>query len=580
MFRLSPRELDLLDLTLAIWLEGDLFAGLPWATTRPRAPATAAALFGHDRPLLLAGNLPLVAWNLILPSRDGGVEIDPAVAATMLGDISVDARVADMVEPLSGASAAPARQNAEALAAKTGEWLRRGVPVRLLLHGASTAGCVDFAQSIAAVLGARLLNAAIPADMPVGERADAFLRIQRAALIAGYVPLWSAPPAPWPLRVQGSPLQFVIPRPGEAIEQAPSLRDIDAAVPALGGEDRHRLLLLAAPAAERWAPELVANLARGSSDLDDFIALENESVTTSDEARAFVSRRLARRIGAAGTLMPQAHGWNDLVLPPRTTTLLRQIPFEIRNREKLLGFNPTGAPTGISVLFCGASGTGKTMAAQVLARDLGVDLIRSDLAGTVSKYIGETAKNLRRIFEQVAGSGAILMFDEADALFARRTDVKDAHDRHANADTNYLLQLIESYDGAVLLASNKRDNIDPAFMRRLRHVVDFPAPGPAERLRLWQVHLGGRRPEEQADARLDALLADLAEAIDFSPAQIRNAAVTAQFAMLRREASALAPDDALFGVERELEKDGRALEPRERARLARHLAAGGVDGRL
>ncbi len=126
------------------------------------------------------------------------------------------------------------------------------------------------------------------------------------------------------------------------------------------------------------------------------------------------------------------------------------------------------------------------MAAQVIAAELGLDLFRIDLAASVSKYIGETSKNLRRIFARAAEMNAVLLFDEADSLFSKRTDVKDSHDRYANTDTNYLLQLLEGFDGIALLASNKRQNIDIAFVRRLRYVMDFPRPDAAERLRIWE----------------------------------------------------------------------------------------------
>jgi SpoVK/Ycf46/Vps4 family AAA+-type ATPase len=130
-------------------------------------------------------------------------------------------------------------------------------------------------------------------------------------------------------------------------------------------------------------------------------------------------------------------------------------------------------------LFHGAAGTGKTMAAEVIAKELGVDIYRIDLSAVVSKYIGETEKNLDRAFSAASKSGAVLLLDEADALFGKRTDVKDSHDRHANAETDYLLQRIERHDGVVILATNRKQDIDAAFLRRIRHVIDFPRPEPS-----------------------------------------------------------------------------------------------------
>jgi SpoVK/Ycf46/Vps4 family AAA+-type ATPase len=141
---------------------------------------------------------------------------------------------------------------------------------------------------------------------------------------------------------------------------------------------------------------------------------------------------------------------------------------------------------GISVLFAGDSGTGKTMAAEVIANELALLLYRIDLSAVVSKYIGETEKNLRKLFDAAEEGGAILFFDEADALFGKRSEVKDSHDRYANIEINYLLQRIEAYQGLAILATNMKGALDPAFMRRLRFIVNFPLPGPAERKAIWQ----------------------------------------------------------------------------------------------
>ena len=179
--------------------------------------------------------------------------------------------------------------------------------------------------------------------------------------------------------------------------------------------------------------------------------------------------------------------------------VLQSISAYIRHRDLVLsewGYERTVARNqGVKTLFAGDSGTGKTMA-QVLASDLGQEIFRIDLATVVSKYIGETEKNLDRIFAAAQGSNAILFFDEADALFGKRSDVQDAHDRYANLEVAYLLQRMESYAGAVVLATNYRQNIDEAFLRRLDFVVDFPFPEPPDRERIWRLLLHGahRRP--------------------------------------------------------------------------------------
>jgi SpoVK/Ycf46/Vps4 family AAA+-type ATPase len=179
---------------------------------------------------------------------------------------------------------------------------------------------------------------------------------------------------------------------------------------------------------------------------------------------------------------------------------------------------------GLKVLFSGESGTGKTMAAQVLAYDLGLDIYRIDLATIVSKYIGETEKNLDRIFTAAEGSNAILFFDEADALFGKRSEVSDSHDRYANIEVAYLLQKMESYPGAVILATNFRHNIDDGFLRRLDFLVDFPFPEAEDRERIWRLVLPDSAP--LAD---DVDVPFLATQFKLSGGGIRNASLAGAF---------------------------------------------------
>jgi SpoVK/Ycf46/Vps4 family AAA+-type ATPase len=178
----------------------------------------------------------------------------------------------------------------------------------------------------------------------------------------------------------------------------------------------------------------------------------------------------------------------------------------------------------VTALFSGASGTGKTLAAEVLAAELGLDLHRIDLAGVVSKYIGETEKNLDRVFQAAENANAVLLFDEADALFGKRSAVRDSHDRYANLEISYLLQKMEEYDGLAILSTNLRDNIDPAFLRRLAFVVTFPFPEEDERLRIWsKIWPPGVTLAE------DVELEPLAEGHRLSGGQIRNVALSAAY---------------------------------------------------
>ncbi len=177
--------------------------------------------------------------------------------------------------------------------------------------------------------------------------------------------------------------------------------------------------------------------------------------------------------------------WSDIVLPLDSEQQLRQIASQVKHRSLVYdnwGFREKmNRGLGINALFIGESGTGKTMAAEVLANELGLHLYRIDLSGVVSKYIGETEKNLRRVFDAAEDGGAILFFDEADALFGKRSEVKDSHDRYANIEINYLLQRMESFNGLAILATNKKNALDEAFIRRLRFIVYFPFPGTKER---------------------------------------------------------------------------------------------------
>jgi len=190
----------------------------------------------------------------------------------------------------------------------------------------------------------------------------------------------------------------------------------------------------------------------------------------------------------AQRVVPAAQ-WDDLILPASQKETLRQIAAQARNRMKVYetwGFAAKGRRgLGVSALFSGESGTGKTLAAEVLAHQLGLDLYRIDLSAVVSKYIGETEKNLRQVFDAAEEAGAVLLFDEADALFGKRSDVKDSHDRYANIEVGSLLQRMEAYQGLAILTTNLKSSLDRAFQRRLRFIVEFPFPGPAEREAIW-----------------------------------------------------------------------------------------------
>jgi hypothetical protein len=252
-------------------------------------------------------------------------------------------------------------------------------------------------------------------------------------------------------------------------------------------------------------------------------------------------------------------GWADLVLPPPQLAMLRQVAAQVRWRTRVYddwGFAAGGGRgRGISALFAGPSGTGKTMAAEVLARELRLDLFRIDLSAVVSKYIGETEKNLRRVFAAAERGGAVLLFDEADALFGRRTEVKDSHDRFANIEISYLLQRMEAYRGLAILTTNQRRAIDDAFLRRLRFVVEFPFPGSSERASIWRHVLAGVVPTEALDHERLAQLA-------IAGGSIRNVALGAAF-LAADEGTPLRMDHILRAARSEYAKLERSLTQAE-----------------
>ncbi|BBJ38572.1 hypothetical protein SSPO_012900 [Streptomyces antimycoticus] len=205
----------------------------------------------------------------------------------------------------------------------------------------------------------------------------------------------------------------------------------------------------------------------------------------------------------------------------------------------------------MTALFAGDSGTGKTMSAEVIAADLGLDLYTVDLATVIDKYVGETEKNLERIFTEAAGINGVLLFDEADAIFGKRSEVKDAHDRYANVESAYLLQRMETFDGLAILATNLRANLDDAFTRRLDLVVDFPLPDAGHRRRLWDRSLGTVLPRS-TDLDLDFC----AESFELAGGNIRSVAVTAAY-LAAESGSPVTMPDLIHALQREYQKLGR-----------------------
>jgi SpoVK/Ycf46/Vps4 family AAA+-type ATPase len=280
--------------------------------------------------------------------------------------------------------------------------------------------------------------------------------------------------------------------------------------------------------------------------------------------RAVLRRTILAPLPGLLAPVPLPYTWDDLVLAPHVAEHVRELEAQARLRGDVLdqwGFADLAAMgRGLTALFAGPSGCGKTMAAQVLARSLGLELYRADLAGVVNKYIGETEKHLRVIFAACQRAPVLLFFDEADALFGKRTQVRDAHDRFANIEIDYLLQCMERFDGLAVLATNRKADLDAAFLRRLRFVIDFVPPGAAERERLWRGALQGRTDADGTPLVEDLDWARIAAELDLSGADIKSAAMAAAF-LARSQHTRIGVGHVLAATRRELEKRHIVVRP-------------------
>ena len=265
----------------------------------------------------------------------------------------------------------------------------------------------------------------------------------------------------------------------------------------------------------------------------------------------------SRKLSTLGRRVKPHHTWTDIVLPEDRLQQLREICNSMKYRALVFdtwGFDrKLSMGKGLNMLFAGPSGTGKTMAAEIMAGELGLDLYKIDLSTVVSKYIGETEKNLARIFTEAETSDAILFFDEADALFGKRSEVRDSHDRYANIEVNYLLQKMEEHEGVVILATNFRKNMDDAFVRRMHFTVDFPFPGESERRRIWEGIWPDEMPQSP-DLDLDAM----ARRFEMAGGNIRNVATAAAF-LAASNGGIVSMSHLIHGTRREFQKMGKVV---------------------
>ena len=544
-FDLSPFERDVVLLCASVELDARF---LPLVAEARGDAGLAAPSFGLALALLpdahwsaLSTDGPLRRWRLVTPSgpsiTTSSLRLDERILHYLVGLNVIDERLQPCIVPPDppGFSSPSIR----AVVAEVVETIRGrdGVTHVLQLVGGDAAMRMAAATLVAEELRAPLLRLR-PSDLPAtaaatletavlcarewhlggavilldesDEGGDARIRdfvdlIPAPLLVSAREPIGS-------LADRGPVLHVPRLRPAERVELWRS-----AIGPAIDGLDG---AVEASMAQFELGPRAIRIAAAG--------ALAAGATASSERERFWDACRSAARARMGGLAQPieAVGGWDDLVLPDSQRRILRLIASHVRRRHLVYeewGFAGRSARgLGVSALFAGEPGTGKTMAAEVLAQELRLDLYRIDLASVVSKYIGETEKNLRALFDAAEGSGAILLFDEADALFGKRSEVRDSHDRYANVEVSYLLQRMESYRGLAILTTNMRQALDAAFLRRIRFIVGFPYPDAGQREAIWR----GIFPAQTPLAPLDyARLAQL----NVAGGLIRNIAVGAAF---------------------------------------------------
>jgi ATPase family associated with various cellular activities (AAA) len=498
----------------------------------------------------LTPDAPLRRWRLIeLTSGDSltrsPLRIDERVLHYLAGVFHIDERLRGLVEAVSAQlspSVLPESQHNQAEAiAQAWSASTAAIPV-IQLCGDDATAKRNIAAAACAQIGAPLYAMAIQALPQHAAELDAFLRLwQREAVLGGFGLLLyaSEQEASDPMR------DFALTRVVEEINGplviASRARRHQSPRPALTFdigkptpiEQRQLWKTVLGDAGTQLNGSL--DLLGGQFDLDaDAITRTSMEALQSSKGSEALETRLwelcraqarPRLNGLAERIIPAAT-WDDLVLPTSEKNTLYEIATHVKHRTKVYetwGFGETGTRgLGISALFTGQSGTGKTMASEVLANELKLDLYRIDLSRVVSKYIGETEDNLRRVFDAAEGGGVILLFDEADALFGKRSEVKDSHDRYANIEVSYLLQRMEAYRGLAILTTNMKDSLDQAFLRRIRFVVKFPFPDAVQRAEIWRRAFPNKTP-------VDALDYAWLSSLQVSGGNIRSIAMNAAF---------------------------------------------------
>lgn len=551
LFGLSPFELDILLLCAGAAVDRRFSAAI--AVLQPHAIlptfGLAASVLGDPHWSAISRMRPLRYWNLVElsagPLLQAGLSIDDRILQYLLGVPASDGRLDSVIHVLTpGDMVSPEGiSHLEQTAARGALHWRRAAGRAILLTGkrASERQALFSAMCRHAGLQALVLDAGDLPDAPAERErlARVFTResaLWPCALLIKTERLEHAVQLQAWLQRVNAPIAIDV-ETGSAAEQLSGLR---LAAPSMSSLERkaqwQRML---GPLSLQLNGHLDAmveafaldarEIRETAEDLSEEVLLRSASgQEASLAATAWTLCRAASRrsLDELAARVENTACWSDLVLPEPQTAILRQIALHARHAARVngeWGFAARYARgLGLSVLFAGPSGTGKTMAAGVLGRELDRDLYQIDLATVVSKYIGETEKHLRKIFDAAERSGAILLFDEADALFGKRTQVRDSHDRYANLEISYLLQRMESYRGIAILTTNMQNALDPAFQRRLRFVVQFPFPDAASRERMWHKVFPAAAPVADLDFERLAQL-------NVTGGSIRNIALLAAF---------------------------------------------------
>ncbi|MFN6977005.1 MAG: AAA family ATPase [Gemmobacter sp.] len=583
IFGLSLPEQALMHLAYAAETDPGLPAILahvaPDGATDWPNPALATRLFG------MAGwqaDGAAARWHLLRRMAQGGgrpdrIALAGGLAEWLSGKGPAAPELLDIAETVAPAAPLPGWP-AGSLAAD----LRRvfeagpGAPVTVALDGVAGSGRRMFASAVADQLDLGLLEIDLARVVPA--EIEAALRVaHRTAWLTGAALLLrgAAGPARLPQGLAPFPLVFRVDATPPAVDVAPTFR---IRLPLPGTEERRALWQRFCPGAADWPAKALCDLSARHRATPGAIAAAAATAPDGPQAAAEALRRQDReRFGQLARRVEGRFVRDDLVLPERLARQFDILIAEARLRNRVWERDAVRRlfplDRGLVVLFDGPPGTGKTMAAQVLAGELGLDLYRVNVSSLVSKWIGETMENVQRVLDAAEAADVVLLFDEADGFFARRTDLSTSNDRHANQDTGHLLQAIEAYPGTAILTSNRRRNIDEAFARRMRHILTFPLPDEAARLEIW-TRTAAALFGPARTAALAPALRRIAARIELTGAHIKYAALSACFAAeAEAEAEArggpdrLRLDHILAGIDGELMKDGRALSARDRVLL-------------